>query len=243
MRKLTPFRHPIDIRRDDRIVDLIAAHGHAGYGVYWMIVEILHSHEHMQLPYDVKAIRRMAAQVGMKHEEFHNLLQDMIHDFDLFEIADCQPDAGQQGFIRSTITYRKPRKPKQAAEPQHTAPFNQEAPEQETDNNPELVAKQQQPIRHKAEDCNTAPQLLQENDQPSIDSTISAYELSTPDSISAHSSGLSPASPSSRKNAGLYSNFTATQAQHRATATAALRHPGSTITTATTAALQQHFRL
>jgi hypothetical protein len=39
----TSFRHPVDIRHDDRIADLIAAHGHAGYGVYWMVLEMLHS--------------------------------------------------------------------------------------------------------------------------------------------------------------------------------------------------------
>lgn len=116
MRKQAPFRHPTDLRRDDRIADLIAVHGHAGYGVYWMILEILHSHENMQVPYEVKTIRRMAAQVGMPHKEFHNLLQDMLVDYDLFEIADWQPDTGQQGYIRSTIAFRKPRKAKQTVE-------------------------------------------------------------------------------------------------------------------------------
>jgi hypothetical protein len=114
MRKSTSFRHPVDTRHDDRIALLIADHGPAGYGIYWMIIEMLHNRETMQIEYDKKMIRRMAAQTGMKHEEFHNLLQDMIYDYDLFEIADCVPSMGQQGFIRSTIIYRKPRKPKQA---------------------------------------------------------------------------------------------------------------------------------
>lgn len=115
MRKQSTFRHPTDIRQDDRIADLIAAHGHTGYGVYWMILEILHSHEDMQVEYDPKLVRRMAAQVGMAHEEFNSLLHDMVFDFDLFEIADCIPDRGQNGFIRSTITYSKLRKPKQSS--------------------------------------------------------------------------------------------------------------------------------
>ncbi|RYD57131.1 MAG: DUF4373 domain-containing protein [Sphingobacteriales bacterium] len=116
MRKQTNFHHPVDTYRDDRFADLIAAHGHAGYGIYWMIIEMLHSQETMQIEYSDKAIRRMAARIGMKQEQFHHLLHDMIYDYDLLEIVDNVPSMGKQGYIRSTITYRKPPKPKAKAE-------------------------------------------------------------------------------------------------------------------------------
>lgn len=102
MRKQTCFRHPIAIRTDERITHLLADYGPAGYGVYWMIIEMLHCRESAQIEYDEKMIKRMAAQTGMQHLQFRQLLHDMIHLYDLLSVND--------NYLASVLAYRKPRK-------------------------------------------------------------------------------------------------------------------------------------
>jgi hypothetical protein len=110
MAKSSSFRHSVDIRHDERIAALIGNHGATGYGIYWMIVEMLHRREDMRIEYNDTMLRRMSAQLGLKHMEFKVLLQELIELYELF--------AREDGYLVSTLVYRKPKKPRQVAEHQ-----------------------------------------------------------------------------------------------------------------------------
>lgn len=120
MRKANSFRHPVDGRSNDKIAALIGERGAAGYGAYWMIIEMLHREEDGRIEYSQKRIRRMQAQTGMDRDAFGRLLQDLIDIYELLAVEDaCPPNTitcrpGSPGFLVSTIGYRR-RKPKQQA--------------------------------------------------------------------------------------------------------------------------------
>jgi hypothetical protein len=122
MRKATGFRHPVDIRSNEKIAALIGEHGPAGYGVYWMIIEMLHREEGMRIEYSEKRIRRMQAQTGMDREAFRRLLQDLIDIYDLLAV--------EEGHLVSAISYRRRSRPKQQSAPQPATEAPPAAPPQ-----------------------------------------------------------------------------------------------------------------
>ncbi|RYD57607.1 MAG: DUF4373 domain-containing protein [Sphingobacteriales bacterium] len=102
MARAKNFRHPADARNNEKIAALVGDHGPAGYGAYWMILEILHREEGMCIEYTEKRMKRLGGQIGMEREAFARLLQDMIEIYELLEVAD--------GRLVSAISYTGSRK-------------------------------------------------------------------------------------------------------------------------------------
>lgn len=81
------FRHDADARLDPKVRALCRAHGPAGYGVWWAVVEMLcdsSTHSLNLKPYNVQAI---ADDVYCEPEFVEHVLNDCIHVFDLFTIS------------------------------------------------------------------------------------------------------------------------------------------------------------
>ena len=66
-------------RKDPRIIDLLIAHGAAGYGIYVMLVEYLGERRSFR---SVDDIRRIAYEL---HADV-DTVRSVLHDFNLFEI-------------------------------------------------------------------------------------------------------------------------------------------------------------
>jgi hypothetical protein len=82
------LRHSHLSRTDGRLASLIGDHGPTGYGVYWMIIEMLHSEEFADMKCDDKMVKRMSAQVGIGIFRFRQLLGQLIDLYDLLRMED-----------------------------------------------------------------------------------------------------------------------------------------------------------
>lgn len=88
MKRAKTLRHTADIRTNEKIAALIGDHGPAGYGVYWMIMEMIYNEERLGIEYSEQRMKRLGGQVGMAREAFAQLLQDMIEIYELLAVAD-----------------------------------------------------------------------------------------------------------------------------------------------------------
>ncbi|RYD58189.1 MAG: DUF4373 domain-containing protein [Sphingobacteriales bacterium] len=99
MPRTRTLRHRTDARHNERIAALVGDHGPAGYGAYWMILEIMHREEGMRIEHSRPRMRRLAAQVGIDATEFARLLQGMIEIYELFAV--------DENYLVSTIGYTR----------------------------------------------------------------------------------------------------------------------------------------
>ncbi|RYD58374.1 MAG: DUF4373 domain-containing protein [Sphingobacteriales bacterium] len=202
MRKPTGFRHPLNTRHDDRISILIADHGAMGYGVYWMIIEFLYRQPGMRIAHTDKTIRWMASLTGIEHRQFRHLLQDLIEHYELFVVQD--------DYLTSTLTYHKPRKQKEPAQPEGDLLQDSAAPD----------TKRITPL--------SSPGATRTTPPSSIRSMLSAEEQ-PPASLIAHNAAKmaeNTATPQQRND----STTTAGQ-QHSSNVAAPRRQPNSSRTT------------
>ncbi|RYD57869.1 MAG: DUF4373 domain-containing protein [Sphingobacteriales bacterium] len=88
MPKAKTLRHATDARTNEKIAALVGDHGPAGYGVYWMIIEMLHSEGGTGIGYNEKRMIRLGGQVGMEREAFALLLKDLIEVYELLVVVD-----------------------------------------------------------------------------------------------------------------------------------------------------------
>ena len=72
------FSHDVDARNDVKMSQLIQAHGYAGYGLYWAVIELMNQQSDCQLPYD---LQWLAWELHAQPET----LEHVLKDFGLFE--------------------------------------------------------------------------------------------------------------------------------------------------------------
>ncbi|RYD56252.1 MAG: DUF4373 domain-containing protein [Sphingobacteriales bacterium] len=99
MPRVKTLRHSTDTRHNEKIAALVGDHGPAGYGTYWMILEITHREEGMRIEHSQARMRRLAGQVGMAADAFALLLQDMIEIYELLAVED--------NHLVSTLSYTR----------------------------------------------------------------------------------------------------------------------------------------
>ena len=89
------FRHDIHASLDLKLRRLMAVHGAEGYGIYWLIIELL-----SQLSADEGKEPRMQFDeyyvAALIHTKKHSMIWSIIHDFDLFVIE--MGDDGREYF-------------------------------------------------------------------------------------------------------------------------------------------------
>ncbi|RYD54807.1 MAG: DUF4373 domain-containing protein [Sphingobacteriales bacterium] len=107
MPRAKTLRHSVNTRHNEKIAALVGDHGPAGYGAYWMILEIMHREERMGIEYTEKRMKRLGGQVGMERAAFAQLLEDMIAVYELLAVED--------NHLVSTLSYTRRSKPRQAA--------------------------------------------------------------------------------------------------------------------------------
>ena len=73
------FQHDFYARNDEKIEELIDKHGLAGYGAFWIIVEMMHEHRG-KMP-----VKRLQSIADLYHVPIE-MLEDIVDRFDLFHI-------------------------------------------------------------------------------------------------------------------------------------------------------------
>lgn len=95
MKETYYFPHDYNARNDEKILGLLQDKGAAGYGHYWMIVEMLYEAGGvMRLNYE-----RIAFALRTQYDE----VKAVIHDFDLFEI--CEPGSDPGSDIEEKVVF------------------------------------------------------------------------------------------------------------------------------------------
>lgn len=84
------FPHEYDTRSDDKMAPFIMEHGAVGYGIYWIIVELLHKSEDSRIEHKAGIIKRIAATSKVGLTEFEAILKSCL-DYELLR--------EQEGFI------------------------------------------------------------------------------------------------------------------------------------------------
>jgi len=82
------FKHDFNARSDEKTAALISEYGAQGYGIYWIIVEILHENENSSIEYSEKSLKRIAGLVRVKYDEFKKIIDDCIEVYELFYVQD-----------------------------------------------------------------------------------------------------------------------------------------------------------
>lgn len=77
------FPHDYATTNDPKIQALIGEHGAAGYGIYWRIVEMLHSNEDHILPLKKYIYLAIAKQMLTDAKQIEAILNDCINEYEL----------------------------------------------------------------------------------------------------------------------------------------------------------------
>lgn len=85
MKKVPYFSHDADARRDPKIVALIAKHGLAGYGAFWVIIEILREQEKYSLPCKEFAYTAIGSEIAKPAAEAKNFVNALVKEFELLQ--------------------------------------------------------------------------------------------------------------------------------------------------------------
>jgi hypothetical protein len=78
------FSHDYDPTGDPKIQAMIGEYGAAGYGLFWRIVEMMHSAENHQLPKKQYLFLAIAKQMLTNAEQVIKFIDDCINCFELF---------------------------------------------------------------------------------------------------------------------------------------------------------------
>ena len=81
--KVPYFSHDADARRDPKMTALIGRFGMAGYGSFWVIVEMLREEENYRLPHKSFAFEAIGSEIKMSPEEAKIFVNDLIENFEL----------------------------------------------------------------------------------------------------------------------------------------------------------------
>ena len=82
MKEAYYFSHDATAQDDEKIMNLMADHGWAGYGIFWGLIEKLRSASDYR--FKIKSIKGVAAKMGIEYD----VLYSIIFDFELFEAND-----------------------------------------------------------------------------------------------------------------------------------------------------------
>lgn len=72
------FPHEYDTRSDDKMAPFMMEHGAIGYGIYWIIVEMLHKSEDSRIESKASTIKRIAATSKVGLEDFETILKSCL---------------------------------------------------------------------------------------------------------------------------------------------------------------------
>lgn len=77
------FSHDFNATNDPKLQALVGEYGAIGYGIYWRIVEMLHSDETHALPLKKYIYLALAKQMLTSVEQVEAIIKDCINDFEL----------------------------------------------------------------------------------------------------------------------------------------------------------------
>ncbi len=77
------FQHDYEPTSDPKIVALLGEYGATGYGIYWRIVEMLHSDTEHKLPHKKYIYLALAKQMLTSVEQIETIVNFAIHDCEL----------------------------------------------------------------------------------------------------------------------------------------------------------------
>jgi len=83
------FQHDYDAVNDPKIQALISDYGASGYGIYWRIIEMLHSESNHQLPRKKYISKAIAKQMDASAEMVSVFIDNCINEYDLLR---CDED-------------------------------------------------------------------------------------------------------------------------------------------------------
>lgn len=78
------FSHDSNARMDPKITDMTYDYGMCGYGMYWVIVEVLREEKEYKLKNDKSTWRALAMQMHSKSEEVQGFINKCINEYKLF---------------------------------------------------------------------------------------------------------------------------------------------------------------
>jgi hypothetical protein len=79
------FQHDYEAVNDPKIQALIGNYGAAGYGVFWRIIEMLHSEVCHVLPYKQYIFSGIAMQMRVEYDFVEKLVVSCVKEFELFQ--------------------------------------------------------------------------------------------------------------------------------------------------------------
>jgi hypothetical protein len=79
------FKHDYEAGSDEKLEELIEQYGAIGYGVYWWVVERLHK-ENNSIELTERFFKSVSRKMKQKLEKIKQLLNEMVEDFNLFEV-------------------------------------------------------------------------------------------------------------------------------------------------------------
>ena len=75
------FKHDLNAHEDEKILDLRMEHGMEGYGIYWLLIELLASSTDYAMGFNPKRI-------AFSNSASEQVVKSVIEDFDLFVVGD-----------------------------------------------------------------------------------------------------------------------------------------------------------
>ena len=78
------FSHDYNTTLDPKIIALLGDYGAIGYGIYWRIVEMLHSENEHKLPLKEYIYKALAQQMVTSVEQISTIINDCINVYELF---------------------------------------------------------------------------------------------------------------------------------------------------------------
>lgn len=79
------FPHDFEPTSDPKIQAMIGNHGGLGYGIYWRIIEMLHSNNEHKLPFKKYIIEAIAKQMQANAKQVDDLLNDLVNEYELLQ--------------------------------------------------------------------------------------------------------------------------------------------------------------
>lgn len=161
------FSHDVDARNDVKVSQLIQAHGYAGYGLYWAVIELMNQQTDCQLPYDLKWLTW----------ELHapaKTLERVLKDFGLFVFSEDKRFFWSES-ARKRLAMRLGAVPtvKKRGRPPKTPKLQPEAPEVSTaDNESAPISLQNDVDETKSEDCSPMVEDVVQNATETVSETV-----------------------------------------------------------------------
>ena len=79
------FPHDSEPTSDPKIIAMLGDYGATGYGLYWRIVEMLHSNENNALPKEKYIYKALSCQMATPVEQIEQFVEDCLTVYKLFE--------------------------------------------------------------------------------------------------------------------------------------------------------------